>query len=276
MPITTKPRQAPLVPKLPAGATIKLVGLGGVGAIIARFGGLFLASPALDCDARLVLIDGDKYEPGNAGRMFFKTCGNKAAIVRAELLEYLADSRLTILAVESYLTAENMHQLLHDGDVVILAVDNHRTRKLVSDYVSTNLANVCLISAGNDPVGPDGSGRVLRGTYGNCQVYIRRDGREVTPPLTYWHPEIEHPADHAPHEASCAEMAVSTPQILFANLLAASSALNALYRYLCDGPILGEVAFDIIDAVMRPVPLPDRSETSRAQPARRASRRPRT
>jgi molybdopterin/thiamine biosynthesis adenylyltransferase len=265
MSIKAKPRQAPLLPKVPAHAAIKLVGLGGVGAIIARYGGLFLASPALDCDARLVLIDGDEYEPGNSRRMFFKTCGNKAAIVRAELLEYLADSRLTILAVESYLTADNMHEFLHDGDVVILAVDNHRTRKLVSDYVSTKLNNVCLISAGNDPVGPDSSGRVSRGTYGNCQVYIRQDRCEVTSPLTRWHPEIENPTDRAPNEVSCAEMAVSTPQILFANLMAASAALNALYRYLCDGPIFGEVAFDVIDAVMRPVPLPNPAAARRRQ-----------
>jgi hypothetical protein len=226
-----------------------------VGAIVARFGGLFLASPALDRDARLVLIDGDDYQADNAGRMLFRSCGNKAAVLRDEMLEYLADSHLTILAIESYVTSSNIRRLLQDGDIVILAVDNHRTRKLVSDYCASNLDNVCVISAGNDPAGQDNSGRVLRGTYGNCQVFIRENGQHVTPSLTQWHPEIDQPADQIPTEQSCAEMISSVPQILFANLMAASCALDALYRYLCGGPNFSEVAFDILDARMQPVPL---------------------
>ncbi len=233
--------------------SVKVVGIGGVGIIVARFASLFLASLATDKNIRLVLIDGDTFEPANAERMFFKTCGNKAAVLKDELVDNLVDSRLTIVTVEEFLQPDNIARLLQEGDIVILAVDNHRTRKLASDHVSRTLRNCCLISAGNDPAGPDSSGRMRRGTYGNCQTYIRKDGRDVTPSLTQWHPEIEQPSDQLPTDQPCTEMIASVPQILFANLTAASCALNAMYRYLCAGPDLGEVAFDVVDGVMRPV-----------------------
>ena len=79
---------------------------------------------------------------------------------------------------------------------------------------------------------------------------------EMTPPLTRFHPEIAHPADKLPTDASCVELAASMPQILFTNLATASCALGALHRYLSTGEPHAEVAFDTLDAVMRPVPLP--------------------
>lgn len=99
---------------------------------------------------------------------------------------------------------------------------------------------------GHRPSGlPAGARPVRRGTYGNCQTYICKDGRDVTPSLTQRHPEIEQPSDQLPTDQSCTELIASVPQIVFANLTAACCALNAMYRYLCGGPDLGEVAFDI-------------------------------
>ena len=57
------------VPTLEENASIKLIGLGGVGGIAARYLAMYLAS--LDVPLRLVLIDGDAFEPSNATRMFF-------------------------------------------------------------------------------------------------------------------------------------------------------------------------------------------------------------
>jgi hypothetical protein len=245
----------------PRGICVKIVGLGGVGNIVARYAAMFLASAAQD-GAKLVLIDGDGFEEGNASRMFFRSVGNKAAVLLAELRDYLADSNLTLLAVEDYVTPENIARLIQEGDVVILAVDNHRTRKLVSDFIATQRSDACLISAGNDPSGPDSTGTIRRGTYGNCQVYIRKASRDLTYPLTIWHPEIDDPADQLPGDTSCIEAVRSTPQILFANLMAACSALCALHRYLAVGTNFDEVAFDIADAVMRPVPFAPLSAVS--------------
>ena len=133
-----------------------------------------------------------------------------------------------------------------------MCVDNHATRKLVNDHCST-LADVCLISGGNDGVGPDGGRTVRRGTFGNVQIYVRRANRELTAPLTHHHPEIEQPGDHLPSDLSCTELAVSVPQILFANLAVASAMLNALWLHLCGALHYGELALDIADGVMRPV-----------------------
>lgn len=240
-----------LQPEFPEHCSVKLIGLGGVGGIVARYGAMFLAS--LGRNARLVLIDGDAFEPSNAGRMFFGACGNKAAVTRDELLPRFADSSLSLIAIEEFATAENIGQLLHDGDIVLLTVDNHATRKLVNDYCAAHLKTFCLISGGNDGVGKDASGRIRRGTYGNVQAYLRRNGADGSPSLTRFHPEIREPADRLPTEQSCTELVLSVPQILFANLTVAAGILNTLWLHLCGALHYGELSFDIAEGLMQPV-----------------------
>jgi hypothetical protein len=125
-------------------------------------------------------------------------------------------------------TPENLDRLIREGDVVMLAVDNHATRKLVAEHCE-KLPDVCLISGGNDGVGKDSLGRVVHGTYGNVQVHRRQEGRDMTPNLVAYHPEIAKPADRLPTDVSCTEAIVSVPQILFANLASASAMLNTFY-----------------------------------------------
>jgi hypothetical protein len=233
---------------------VKLIGLGGVGGIVARYLAVFLST--LEAAIRLVLVDGDEFEPKNASRMLFSEDGNKAAVVRDDLLDALPESSLTLVAVEEYVTEENLPRLLHEGDLVILAVDNHATRKLVSDHCRDHLDDVCLISGGNDGVGEDSTGRVLRGTYGNVQVHLREGGVEVTPRLCLFHPEILEPADRLPTDLSCTELLESVPQILFANLTAAACILNAVWLHLTGTLAYAELAFDIAAGRMAPVPLP--------------------
>jgi hypothetical protein len=130
---------------------------------------------------------------------------------------------------------------------VLLCVDNHATRKLVSDHCGT-LPSVALFSGGNDGVEPPRQ----RGTYGNVQVYLRRDGKDLTAPLTRFHPEIANPAGKLPTELSCVELAASTPQILFTNLAVASALLNAFFAYGCGRLTYQEVKFDVLEARMLP------------------------
>ena len=108
---------------------MKIIGLGGVGGIVARYGCVFLSS--LGADARVVFIDGDKFETANATRMLFSTSGNKAEILRADLLEHFVDTRLTLDAIDQFVTPDNIGDLIREGDIAILTVDNHATRKLV-------------------------------------------------------------------------------------------------------------------------------------------------
>src|SRR5262249_7548583 len=141
----------------------------------------------------------------------------------------------------------NVGQLIRNGDHVLLCVDNHPTRKLVSDHCGT-LANVALFSGGNEGVEPPRE----RGTYGNVQVYLRRDGRDLTVPLTRFHPEIANPKGKLPTAMSCAELAVSTPQILFTNLAVASALLSAFFAYTCGRLAYQELKLDVIEARMLP------------------------
>ena len=152
-------------------------------------------------------------------------------------------------------TDENLARLVAEGDVVLLCVDNHATRKLMSDHCR-GLGDVCLVSGGNDGVGEDGSGRVQRGTFGNVQIHLRRSGVDQTPPLDAFHPEIESPRDALPNDVSCTEALITVPQILFTNLATASAMLNAFFLHICGALSYPELCFDVAEGLMRPVPLP--------------------
>jgi len=91
-----------------------VIGLGGMGGVAARYLAVFLAS--LGRPIRLCLIDGDAFEPGNDARMVFTRYGNKAVVLRDELLERFGDSALTIVAIEEFVTAENARRLIDEGD----------------------------------------------------------------------------------------------------------------------------------------------------------------
>jgi molybdopterin/thiamine biosynthesis adenylyltransferase len=255
------PRDRALAPVLARdGLTVRLVGVGGVGGIVGRYLTIFLAS--LGCETRLIFIDGDEFEPQNASRMLFGNCGNKAKVLCSELRQYVANTQLTLMAVDQLITPQNIRQLLPEGEeqVILLCVDNHATRKLVSDYCEGSdgrpgLQNICLISGGNDGVGVDSFGQNLRGSFGNCQIYLRRDGQNITDSLTRYHDEIANPADRLPDDRPCTDLIQSVPQLLFANLMTASAICNTFWLHLCDALHYGEVVFDIVDGRMRPLEL---------------------
>lgn len=243
------PPGKPLQPELAENCSVKLIGLGGVGGIVGRYLAVFLAS--LGRNARLFFIDGDSFEQGNASRMLFGAYGNKATVTRDELLPRFADTRLSLLALEEFVTDKNISRLIREDDIVILTVDNHATRKLVNDHCA-KLRGVCLLSGGNDGIEPDAHGRPRRGTFGNVQCYLRRSGADVTPPLTHRHPEIAEPADHHPAEKTCTDLVASVPQILFTNMMVATCLLDTLWLHLCGALHYSELAFDIAEGLMRP------------------------
>ncbi|HEX6813631.1 MAG TPA: ThiF family adenylyltransferase [Planctomycetota bacterium] len=230
---------------------VTMIGLGGVGGIAARHLAVFLAS--LECPTRLVLVDGDRFEPHNRTRMMFGREGNKAEVVRDELRERHAGTGLAVLAVPEYVGPANVERLIENGDHVVLAVDNHATRKVVSDRCRA-LADVVLVSGGNDGVGVDRDGKYRLGTYGTVQAFVRHSGRDQTPSLCRWHPEIAEPADTVPEpDRGCLAAATSRPQLLFANLQVASSVCSTLFLQLCGNLPYAEVAFDIAAGRMRPM-----------------------
>lgn len=231
-----------LTPQIKEGQAVKIIGLGGVGGIVARYGSIFLA--ALKTPCRMVLIDGDSFEPKNANRMFFGDYGNKAEVVRNELLPRFTDTQLELTAVPEYVTPDNIDRLIRDGDIVILCLDNHASRKMVSDHVR-KLDNIVLLTGGNEGADTE------RGTHGNVQAYVRVNGKDISDTITRFHPEIENPKDKLPTELSCTEQLESVPQILFSNLAVASALLNMLYLHLSGHLWYEEQAFDIAGAWAR-------------------------
>jgi hypothetical protein len=243
---------------------IVVIGLGGIGSILARYLVLFLAS--LPEEFRVLLVDGDAFEPNNTYRMDVPSYENKAQAMSREIGERFGREGLGIRFKSQYLNRENQEDLIREGDFVLLCVDNHATRKLASDRVG-RLQNAVLISAGNDGVG-EGE----RGTYGNVQIYARQTGQVVSgAPLDVFHPEIANPQDISPDEMDCMELAAQgAPQLLPINLAMASAMLSAVVRFLMppNGETMyDEVCLDILEATMVPQWLTRPQKESASSPA---------
>jgi molybdopterin/thiamine biosynthesis adenylyltransferase len=216
---------------------IKIIGLGGIGT--------HLISPLCryldNCGehANVTLFDGDRFEPKNKDRQDFELFGNKAEMTAQKMLTQF--SELSIEAKAHFVTDENIFVFIKQDDTVFLCVDNHATRKLVSRHCST-LKDVVLISGGNEY------------TDGNVQVYIRKNGEDHTPPLTYLHPEIENPKDRNPSEMSCEELSKNgSPQLIFTNLAAATHMLSAFWLVTTEGVKYTEQYFDLYTGAVRPI-----------------------
>lgn len=246
--MTTRPPQTDqeLECLLPEGSRIKLIGLGGIGSIVLEYLALYLAG--LNRDLELSLVDGDAFEPRNLQRMHFASLGNKAEVKVAELLGRLPDSELTLLAVPEYVRPETIERIILPGDRVLLCVDNHPTRRLIGEYCR-QLPDCALFSAGNDGIDPQ---QGQRGTYANVQIALRASGRDLSAPLTRYHPEIARAAGELPGGPDCQQLAASVPQILSTNLAAASALLNAFFAYCCGRLAYQEVQLDILEARMVP------------------------
>ena len=219
---------------------IKAIGIGGIGCALLPFLCRFLQFSGEP--ARLTLIDGDRFERSNAARQAFSRLGNKAEVKALELAQEF--EALAFRSAPEYVTEENAARLIVPGDLVFLMVDNHASRGLVSRHAAT-LADLTLISGGNDYED------------GNVQVYIREKGRDLTPALTRYHPEIADPQDQNPAAMSCEElMAAGVPQLLFTNLMVASLMLNAFYALRQSRLNYSEVYLDILANVSRAVVRP--------------------
>jgi molybdopterin/thiamine biosynthesis adenylyltransferase len=232
------------------GKAIRLIGLGGIGSsMVSNLGRFLWSHDAKSLGITLHLVDGDSYELKNHERMAFQLVEgyhNKAIVKAIELADAFGD-RLPIRPLTEYLTPENIAEVVLDGDVLFLAVDNHQTRKLVSDHCE-RMDNIVLFSGGND--GVEGN---ERGTFGNVQIYERLNGRDLKNPMTRFHPEVANPGDRAPYELGCEDLAQgSAPQLLFTNLAVASSMLNVFYAWLVGELGYEEVYVDIIAGSARP------------------------
>ena len=193
------------------------------------------------------LVDGDSYEERNRERVVFQSYDNKA-VTKAREFATVTNGRVTVVPVPRYVTSGNARSLIEEGDIIFLCVDNHATRKAVSNRCG-KLGDITLFSGGNDGIEEE-----QEGTFGNVQIYLREGGRDVSNSLTRFHPEIARPGDKNPAQVGCAVLAAQTaPQLLFTNLAVASAMLGAFYSWLHGKLSYEEVYLDISLGQMTPV-----------------------
>ena len=232
---------------------VKVIGTGGIGLCVLPVLGRFLNySWDKFNDVELHLIDGDTFEDKNAVRQDFDKNGAKATVTANNLKGKFG--RIQIYDHPVYLDEDNVVRYIRENDIVMLCVDNHKSRKLVSERVC-ELDNVTLISGGNDRLD------------GNVFLHIRRDGKNITAPITQYHSEIANPTDLHPSEmnqpGSCSRMAEEVPQIVIVNNLIAATMLSAFYnvtdpeiysgKILANPHLYGEVVMDM--PTMKAVPM---------------------
>jgi len=222
---------------------IKVIGAGGIGGHFLEPLSRYLSYG--EDNVEITVFDGDKFEDRNKERQRFSACENKAEHTVSQLKEQF--HRIHFRSKGEYLTEDNIVASIRENDIVFMCVDNHATRKLVSDRCE-ELDNVTLISGGNDF------------TDGNVILYIRKDGKDVTKSPTTLHPKIANPDDKNPgsltnqERQGCQEEARTNPQLLFTNLAVASAMCNAFYALEQGKAKFHQVYVDILQQKMRPSP----------------------
>ena len=218
-----------------------VIGIGGIGSnLVESLCRTMVFSKGERVTKRLVLVDGDAYETKNRERQRYLSIGNKAEATKEWLQPLFPE--LEIEAKPRFIDADGAYLFMREDDVIFLGVDNHATRKVVSDQM-VKLNNSLLISGGNDKYD------------GNVQIHHRKNGEDVTPPLTHQHPEIEFPKDRNPAELACGELIASgEPQLLSVNWSIASLMLNAYTVWLESGVFpYRELYFDLRTGNVRAV-----------------------
>jgi len=191
-----------------------LVGAGGTGSLLARPLQHYLIASSKN-DYELIIVDGDQVERKNLARQLFHPddiTKSKAERLAASLLGHPT-------VVNGFLTEELAPGLFKEGDRVILAVDNFGVRKLV-DEVAAEKKNFTVINPGNE---------LWTAT---CQIHVRRDGKNITPRISYMHEEItdsEFVLPETGHDCSVRAL-TGEEQTIAANMSAASMALNAMVQ----------------------------------------------
>jgi molybdopterin/thiamine biosynthesis adenylyltransferase len=211
---------------------ISIIGLGGIGSVLVNTISRFLNSNENLKPITIKLVDGDDYEYKNISRQEFYNYGNKANVKKRELSNRFQN--IDYLDFQMFLDENNISEIVTENSIVFVSVDNHKTRRLVSNYAK-KLNNVIVISGGNEL------------TDGNIQIFIRKGGENVTPSLTDYHPEIENPLDKSPDEMSCEELSHAEPQLYFTNFMVAGHMCSAFYNIIeRNNYKISEVYFDIL------------------------------
>jgi len=196
-----------------------LVGCGGTGTFLLEPLVRYLLTHYRKSDKRweLFVMDGDHVEEKNLDRQLFDEAAvtaNKAAAAtdKFEALNH-------VYAVPEYLGKDNIAENITDGSIVLIGVDNFPVRALIEAHCKT-LNNVVVINGGNEV------------STGSCQLWIRENGENITPVLSFLHPEVLKPGEDR-STMTCAQIAEldGGEQLITANMLSALWILSAVMQW---------------------------------------------
>lgn len=196
-----------------------LIGAGGTGSILFDPLVRYLSTHFRDKDPFiLAVIDGDEIEPKNLDRQLF--AGNAIGLNKADALVATYESD-QLRAIPEFLSDDNIETRINDGDIVLIAADNFDVRARVQRR-GMALKNITVINGGNE------------NTDGSLQIWIRRKGKNITPPLSFMHDEILRESPHDPSKLNCQQRAEipGGEQTIIANMMSATQILNAVRRVL--------------------------------------------
>ena len=193
----------------------------------------------------MVLRDGDTFEARNDGRQM--SCPalegqHKVEVLSGMILSQVHDSFEVVTDTLWITGMESALPLLFDAKkeqgpdeylLIVNAVDNDATRAMIYDAIDeVPKVNVLVIDPANDLI------------TGNVMCWIR-DSQGNEP---FLHPrerykQIKEPKDRPPG-GGCAEQTESTPQLITANMMAATIALHMVWVFLEGGVLADEAHFD--------------------------------
>jgi len=207
----------------------------------------------------LVLCDGDVVEEKNLKRQHFIASDigkNKAAALAGR---YSAAFGISVGYKDEFIeTKEAFIDLLSSGGgnvIVVTCVDNIKTRLLLREAIAEVVDfDVFWIDCGNEAYAGQA---VLAARCPWWAPHTIEQGRFPMPDVFDLYPELFERAkqDKLPTEMSCAELAESSPQYGFVNLLSSTVALNWAHDLLYSEPIRTNVVEFSIKNKYRHTPL---------------------
>lgn len=195
-----------------------LIGAGGTGSHLIAPALAYLHAYQTNQKAtwEFLVVDGDNYEYKNLERQLFDPdfVGQNKADALVSMY-----SRYPLVSIPKFIGKDDLVHLLPEHSVVFIGVDNYSIRALIVEHAMT-LKNIVVINAGNEK------------SDGSVQLWVRENGKNMTPPLTFCHPEIQYIAIHDRSAMTCAQAAQipGGEQLILANFTAAQNMLHALWR----------------------------------------------
>jgi hypothetical protein len=230
---------------------IFIIGAGGTGTHLIPPFARFLKFKKETRYSQIFIIDGDKFEEENMKRQLMSLSDvgkNKATatVDRCKELGIFTQDDDTISSIEEYASPENLIPWFEDSQcpLVIAAVDNNASRRAIIDA----LTKVCIddqqkdfffITPGNSDVTAGAPrGQACWWGFINGQAYGQN-------PIEY-DLDLQNPTDEIPRMGSCLNHMDSHPQVITANLTAASKVFEVVQSLIDKNldPNKSQIAFN--------------------------------